>query len=99
MAKVLNLLPKKAKDKVKSKREARRIHFQARFRQRMGYILTDVKYQEMLDAPKTFLYKSKDLASVYGMKFQGMPIKVVYDAFSHELITILEINHPYVKAK
>jgi len=77
---------------------SRRFHFQKRWRERVGEVLSNQKYTELCNLTRTtgkFLYRDSvdELGSVYGIKYMGMSMKVVFDAFKGELITILPKKH------
>ena len=74
-------------------RDNQKFHFQSRFYERVGYILSDVKYDELCNVIRTdgkFLYKREEAnQSVFAVNFEGINIKVVYDPFKNILITVL----------
>lgn len=87
-------------NRLKTKRnhhKYQRGHFVNRFRERFGYTLTDDGYNEILAAVKRsgrFLYRREDgTGSTYGVKFRNENIKVVYDAFTETLITIVPTTY------
>lgn len=72
--------------------DARKMHFIRRFRERVGYTLSKSAYDELLRdfcVNSKFLYKNKDIGSVYAFVFRGVNLRVVYDAFKQHLITVL----------
>jgi hypothetical protein len=90
MAKTLDLITKKVKSK--PKKICNRIHFQRRFLERVGFILTDEKYEELLEKTKKdglFRHRTKTNNSVYRVEYLDMRLLVVYDPFNQSLITIL----------
>lgn len=72
---------------------AQKIHFMTRFRERVGYRLSESAYADLLNHVKStgkFLFRREnELGAVYGVVFNNSRMKVVYDAFSHTLITVL----------
>ena len=77
----------------RSHAETQRIHFMNRFRERVGYSLSQAKYNELLNSVSTrgrFMYKREnEVGSVYNVIFNGFVLKVVYDVFTQSLITVL----------
>lgn len=72
-----------------------------RFRERVGYILTESAYDELKMKTResgVFLYrrhKVDEFGAAYGVKFRNMHLKVVYDVFSGTLITVLPMHDSY----
>jgi hypothetical protein len=74
-----------------SPKDAQKEHFKTRFFQRVGYILSDSKYNELkAETSKngTYLHPGTS-GSVYRVAFGGMNMRVVYNPFTDILITIL----------
>lgn len=76
-----------------SEQQARKVHFLKRFRERVGYALSNDKYNELLALVCTsgrFMYKREnEVGSVYNVRFNGLTLKVVFDPFKQSLITVL----------
>jgi hypothetical protein len=75
-------------------KKSQKIHFRNRWKERTGNILTDDQYQDLLNMVKrdgVLLYRSKDggNGSVFRLKYGGAYLKIVYDPFSHTLISLL----------
>lgn len=72
---------------------ARKIHFFKRFYERVGYVIDDIEYERLQNKVKEsgrFLYRRpNDIGAVYQIYFRGASLRVVYDVFSHSLITVL----------
>jgi hypothetical protein len=93
MSTVTSLIKFKKREKFHGQSSARRFHFCRRFRERVGYALSDSSYETLLDAVKTsgkFLWRRENEdGAVYGVMFNGARMKVVYDIFTNSLITVL----------
>lgn len=74
---------------------ASKVHFHRRFRERVGYALSENGYEEILELVKAegkFLYRRpNEIGAVFFLRFKGLPLKVVYDGFSNKLITLLSV--------
>lgn len=74
---------------------ASKVHFLQRFYERVGYRIADEEYDRIQQHVKDtgrFLYRREnDTGAVYGIRFNDIRMKVVYDAFSNTLITVLPI--------
>jgi hypothetical protein len=73
---------------------SRKFHFLKRFRERVGWNLSESAYDDLCDEIRLrgrFLYKSEDkeIGSAYSVRFRGMTLKVVYDALTNSPITVL----------
>ena len=72
---------------------ARKVHFLKRFRERVGYALSNDKYNELLalvSVSGRFMYKREnEVGAVYNVRFNGLTLKVVYDVLTQSLITVL----------
>ena len=78
------------------KKFANKIHFKRRFKERVGYEISDTQYEDLKRLVKSegrFLRMSNDLnnpnGSIYSVKYENIEMVVVYDAFKDTLITIL----------
>jgi hypothetical protein len=74
--------------------ERRKAHFQKRWRERVGEILSDKEYKEFCLRTRRigkFLHRSNTNphSSCYLVKYKEMYIKVVFDPFRLELLTVL----------
>jgi hypothetical protein len=79
------------KQKKVSEKDAQKSHFKARFLERVGYILTDSRYEELKNLTHTkgkYLHPGEK-GTVYFVNFRGLHLKVVYNIFTRNLITIL----------
>lgn len=78
----------------KNIKESREKHFKLRWLQRVGYNISNENYLKLNDSiQKTgkFLYRQEGSSnSVYGICFEGMKIKVVYNIYDSQLITVLQ---------
>jgi len=75
-----------------AERDAKKKHFMTRFRERVGYALSNSSYNELLcnfSLQGKFLYKNKEVGSVYAFTFRGTNLRIVYDPFKQHLITVL----------
>jgi len=93
-------IPKKIKtDKVLTKKEKtklknnQKIHFKRRFQERVGYVLTDEKYDVLCDLIRKdghFLSKHEGSnQSIFSVNYERINLKVVYNAYDNILITVL----------
>jgi hypothetical protein len=93
-------IPKKVKtDKVLTKKEKtklknnQKIHFKRRFQERVGYVLTDEKYDVLCDLIRKdghFLSKHEGSnQSIFSVNYERINLKVVYNAYDNILITVL----------
>jgi len=85
--KVLDLISKNKKSAVDYKP-----HVKLRFFQRVGYILTDEKYNQLLEAVRTTgrcISNKKEDSSLWSVDFEGVRLKVAYKPFEGKIITIL----------
>lgn len=78
---------------VRKHRKNQKIHFKRRFLERVGYISTDEKYDELCDLVKRdgkFLSKREGSdQSTFLVNYNGLNLKVVYNAYKNILITVL----------
>lgn len=75
-------------------KKSQKIHFRNRWKERTGSILTDEKYQDILNKIKkdgVLLYRSADggNSSAFRLKYEGAYLRIVYDPFSHTLVSLL----------
>jgi hypothetical protein len=89
--KVLDLLPKRSL----THKKAKRIHFENRFRERVGYLLTEEKYrdiQKRIVKDGKFFNKDKDKDgnSISDLNVDGVILRIVHNPFTGDLITVLE---------
>ena len=77
-------------------RQNQKKHFKLRWLQRVGYNISEENYGKLessIQKNGKFLYREDNNAnSVYGIKFEGMDLKVVYNIYESQLITVLERN-------
>ena len=79
------------KQKKNSEKNAQKTHCKTRFYERVGYILTDERYEELVKLTHTkgkYLHPGQK-GTVYQVNFRGIDLKVVYNMFTRNLITIL----------
>jgi hypothetical protein len=79
------------KQRKNSEKEAQKVHVKSRFYERVGYILTDERYDELTKTTHTkgkYLHPGEK-GTVYLVNFRGLDLKVVYNIFTRNLITIL----------
>ena len=83
-------LSKKEKRKLKANQKT---HFKRRFRDRVGYILTDEKYDVLCNLVKKdgqFLSKHEGSNhSIFSVMYERNNLKVVYNPYDNILITVL----------
>lgn len=73
-------------------KRSKKIHFKRRFKERVGYELTDDRYNEIRDNitnKGVFLYRSEGGSSVYKYDLNGLSIKIAYDTITNVLVTVL----------
>ena len=84
------VLTKKEKTKLKNNQK---IHFKRRFQERVGYVLTDEKYDVLCDLVRKdghFLSKHEGSnQSIFSVMYERMDLKVVYNPYDNVLITVL----------
>lgn len=95
--KVTSLINFSAKKRPKhSRTDAERLHFLIRFKERVGYRLDDKGYNELLELVKArgkFLFRrDSERGAIYGITFRNIRMKVVYDALTQTLITVLPFS-------
>lgn len=92
MSRIVDLISSKPRRKGNAA-IARKFHFMTRFRERVGYRLTEATYQAILEKvirDGKFLYRrDNELGAVYGVTYNNLRMKVVYDALTQTLITVL----------
>lgn len=93
-------IPKKVKnDKILSRSDKQKLkrnqktHFKRRFQERVGYVLTDQKYDVLCDLVRKdghFLSKHEGSnQSIFSVMYERMDLKVVYNPYDNILITVL----------
>lgn len=76
---------------MKKKKQNRKIHFKFRFKERVGYEITDEKFnhiKENITKNGKYLYKGES-GGVYKYNLDGVDLKIVYDITTNALITVL----------
>lgn len=71
--------------------KARKIHFKNRFKERVGYDISDEKIlhiKEKIQKEGKYLYKGTS-GSVFKFNLDGIDLKIVYDITRNSLVTIL----------
>jgi hypothetical protein len=89
--KVTDLLPKRSL----THKKAKRIHFENRFRERVGYLLTEEKYRDIQNRivkDGKFIHKDNDGNSISDLNVDGVILTIVHNPFTGDLITVLGRN-------
>jgi len=88
--KVIQLISTKNKSKT-SHKNSKKIHFQRRFRDRVGWILNDNSYEELkiLTRKEGRFVKSDERGAVFEIKYKSVKFKVVYCLKDDSLVTVL----------
>lgn len=91
----LNLLPRA--NRSLSKNEARKVHFQQRFYERVGYKISEENLKKLIE--KTHkegksIY-SRGAEAVFSVNWEGVELLVLLDKFTLQPITILPPNQNY----
>ena len=80
----------KKADKKDCHAKSQKKHFLRRFRERVGYTLTNEKYQALLKIARYGkLLGVQERGSTYLVDFEGLSLKIVYNIKSHTLVTVL----------
>lgn len=75
---------------MKKKKQCRKIHFKTRFKERLGYEISEEQFENIRDnitKEGKHLY-NKDNGGVYRYNVDGTNYKIVYDISTNTLITI-----------